>query len=358
MAKVLVAMSGGVDSSVAAFLLKQKGFDVIGATFDFSAFPKKSDGLKYAACFNKETVTEAKKAAAKIGIEHRVFNLGEVFVKTVIENFYKEYQRGRTPNPCVRCNRFIKFNVLLKEAKKVGIDFVSTGHYAKIQYNRKEKKFLLKKAKDRTKDQSYFLYVLKQKELEHILFPLGNLTKEKVRGIAKEAGLANYDRKDSQELCFVADEDYRKFLNNFLKPEKGNIVDIKGRVLGTHNGFFNYTIGQRKGLGLSAQRPYYTLAIDWKKNQITVGFEEELYSSTLFAKEVNFISIEKIEKPLKVKARIRHKHVEQDAVISDGDNKKITVEFSKPQRAVTPGQAVVFYQKDTVVGGGIIYGRR
>jgi len=347
-------MSGGVDSSVAAFLLKEKGFEVIGATFDLSPFSNTLFGVKKYASDSKRIIDEAARAAKKIGIHHYVLNLRELFEKKVIENFYREYKRGRTPNPCIRCNQFIKFEPLLKGVRELGVNYICTGHYAKIQYNKAQKKFLLKKARDKTKDQSYFLYVLRQRNLKHILFPLGELKKEQVRKIAHKVKLDNYNHRDSQELCFIARGDYREFLNRFLALKTGEIVDAKGRVLGKHKGIFYYTVGQRKGLGLAAKKPYYVISIDGKKNRVVVGFEKELYSSSLIAGDINFLGIDKLTKPLEVKAKIRYKHPAQKAVISKAGNSRIKVKFIKPQRAITPGQAVVFYQKDIVLGGGTI----
>lgn len=352
LAKVLAAMSGGVDSSVAAFLLKERGYDVVGATFSLPALS--AAGVDKAACCSQEDNVEAGIIAKKLGIKHYVFDLSKVFRKKVLQNFYKEYESGRTPNPCVRCNQFLKFDVLLKKAKELGADYISTGHYARIQYNKALKRFLLKKGRDKAKDQSYFLFAVKHKNLKYILFPLGDLLKEEVRQTAHKAGFGSYVRAESHDLCFTAEKDYRCFLSKFVAGKSGEIVDKEGKVLGRHRGIFCYTVGQRKGLGLSAQKPYYVISLDCRKNRVVVGFEEELYSKILVAKEVNFLSLDRLKEPLKVKAKIRYRQPAQEAVISLAGQNTVRVVFKKPQRAAAPGQAVVFFQRDVVVGGGFI----
>lgn len=353
MAKILAAMSGGVDSSAAAFLLKEKGYEVVGATFSLPALPAAGKAGP-AACCGREAIAQAGIIAKKLGIKHYVFDLSEIFREKVLRNFYKEYEMGRTPNPCVRCNQFLKFDVLLKKAKELGADYISTGHYARIQYNKALKRFLLKKGRDKAKDQSYFLFAIKHENLKYILFPLGDLLKKEVRQIAQKAGLGSYARAESQDLCFTGKKDYRGFLSKFVAGKPGDIVDKEGTVLGRHSGIFCYTVGQRKGLGLSAKKPYYVISLDRGRNKVIVGFEEELYSKVLLAKEVNFLSIDKLKEPLKVKAKIRYGHPAREAVISLAGRNTVKVAFKKPQRAAAPGQAVVFFQRDVVVGGGII----
>jgi tRNA-specific 2-thiouridylase len=355
--KVVVAMSGGVDSSVAATLLKEQGYEVIGVTMNLYSLPKEvclSENLK--SCCGRQAQEDANRVAVALGISHYVVDFRREFEQTVIEDFSREYWRGRTPNPCIRCNQFIKFDLFLERANKLGADHIATGHYARVERDPTAGRYLLKKGKDKDKDQSYFLYTLTQKQLAQTIFPVGGLTKKDVRTIAAKYTLPVADKEESQEICFVPDKDYAKLLKNRI-PEAfrpGPILDLEGRVLGEHDGIIHFTVGQRKGMGIAARHPLYVLAIDANKNAIVVGKNEDLYRSRLEASGMNFISIEKLDEPKPVQAKIRYKHAEARATIFPSGAAGIRVEFEKPQRAVTPGQAVVFYAGDTVVGGGII----
>ncbi len=344
--KVLVGMSGGVDSSVAASLLKER-YEVIGVY------------LNLACALDIEE--SARGMAAKLDIPFYSFDLKREFEKRVIDYFVREYAKGRTPNPCVVCNRGIKFMALLKKAEELEADYIATGHYAKVVYDRGRKRYLLKKGRDREKDQSYCLCGLDQKQLEPTLFPLGNLTFQEVRERARKLGI--HDRPSSQEICFAPDADYREFLRRRIVANKGGelsrireglIVDREGKVLGKHKGIAFYTIGQRRGLGIALGRPLYVIAIDTSKDVIVVGSEEEILKDELIAGDVNWIAIDRLKRPREVKARIRYRHREEDALITPLSNKRVLVKFRKPQRAITPGQAVVFYDRDMVIGGGWI----
>lgn len=351
MTRVLVAMSGGVDSSVTSALLKEKGFEVIGITLELLPLEMQSFGW----CCSLSSVEDARKVARILDIPHYVLNLREIFKKKVINNFYTEYISGWTPNPCIRCNQYIKFDALLNKVKELKCEYLATGHYAKIEYDRKRNKYLLKKGKDKNKDQSYVLYVMTQESLKTTLFPLGDYMKSEVRDIAKKLKLPVADKKDSQEVCFVEKGKYPEFFKKQFKylPKEGNIVNTKCLVLGKHKGIVNYTIGQRRGLGISSKSPLYVVDINNANNEIIVGFEEEVYKEYLFAKDINLISTNKISKLLKVKVKIRYKANDADATIMEVNN-GISVKFNKPQWAITPGQSVVFYNNDEVIGGGII----
>jgi len=340
--KIAVAMSGGVDSSVAAALLKEKGYDVIGVTMRL--WLGSSSGER---CCSISNIEDAENVAKQLGIPHHVLDLQEIFKRTIVDHFISEYERGRTPNPCVRCNRLIKFGALLKKIRELGADNIATGHYARIE--KAGGRYILKKGVDPKKDQSYFLYALSQKALSKTIFPVGDLTKQEVRKIAKKFKLKVADKEESQEICFVEDD-----FGKLMSAKEGKIVDLEGKVLGMHKGYQLYTIGQRRGLGLSRKDPAYVMKIDAKTNTITVGDRGDVYGDDLIAGDLNWVSADKIDKPANVTAKIRYNSMESEAKILPLSKEKIKVTFSKPQFAITPGQSIVFYDGDVVVGGGII----
>lgn len=345
--RVVCAMSGGVDSSVAAALLKQQGYEVVGITMCFNL---KDPTGRRPGCCSREGIEDARRVADKLEIRHYVINMQKHLEEKVIRNFCREYAQGRTPNPCVRCNQYIKFDVLLKKSLALGASFLATGHYARIL--KAKNGYELRKAVDPAKDQSYFLYRLKKQQLKHLLFPIGGLTKDVVRKLAGEFSLPVADKPDSQDVCFLPDSDYRGFLARRVRNIKpGDIVDAQGRVLGRHKGAAFYTIGQREGLGISCGHPLYVNRIDRKKNLVVVGGRAEALARKFSLKEAQFSPPLKKKVALKVKIRYNQKEVSADvAPVKD----KITVSFIQPQFAVTPGQSAVFYRKDQVIGGGII----
>ena len=345
--RVVVAMSGGVDSSVASALLKDRGFEVIGITMQMWEHPGFTEHSR---------MEDARRVAKKLGIPHHVVDLRDVFEERIIANFCSEYQQGRTPNPCIRCNQYIKFDCLLKKAGELDADYVATGHYARIEYDRSNNRYLLKKGIDVQKDQSYFLYTMTQLQLKSTLMPLGSFAKKRVRQMAEELALPAAGKSESQEVCFVPDNDYGEFLKEYTSESisPGPIMNREGKVIGEHRGIIFYTVGQRKGIGVSGREPLYVIAIDGGKNTIVVGKREEVYSNRLRAVSMNCIAMERLREPLKVNAMVRYSHEPSDAVVSPLDGEGVRVEFSEPQWAITPGQAVVFYDGDVLVGGGKI----
>lgn len=351
----MIAMSGGVDSSVAAYLIKQQGYDTIGVTMKL--FSNEDIGVcRSKTCCSLEDVEDARSVAYKLNIPYYVFNFSDNFESQVINRFINAYKNGETPNPCIDCNRYIKFDQLMLRAKQLDYDYVVTGHYAIIEYDKESNRYLMKKAVDNTKDQTYMLYSMTQEQLAHTLFPLGKLKKSEVREIALENGFVNAKKHESQDICFVPDGDYAKFIEQHtgIKYEKGLFLDINENILGEHKGIIRYTVGQRKGLGLSLEKPMYVCEKDIENNTVILGEEKDLYTKSLIAKDINLIAYDKIEKPMRLKAKVRYKQQEQWATIKQIDKDRIHVDFDEPQRAIAKGQAVVLYDGDVVVGGGTI----
>lgn len=350
--KAIIAMSGGVDSSVAAFLMKSRGFDCIGATMKLYD----NDDLALSrekTCCSLDDIEDARAVARRLDMPYYVFNFKEDFKEKVIDRFIFTYENGGTPNPCIDCNRYLKFEKLFQRMKELEYDFVVTGHYARIE--EKEGRFFLKKAVDASKDQSYVLYSLTQQQLAHIIFPLGEYTKIQIREIAEKQGFLNARKKDSQDICFVPDGDYAKFIENYTGKTypPGDFVDSYGNVLGRHQGIIRYTNGQRKGLGVAFGKPMYVSGKNPKKNTVTLCSNDELFSAELTADNFNWI-ITASDKEVKCTAKVRYNMQEQNATAYVIDENKVKVVFDEPQRAITKGQAVVLYDGDTVLGGGTI----
>ncbi len=357
MKKVMVGMSGGVDSSVTALLLKEQNFDVIGATLRLFSDEDISEAQeKGRTCCALSNIQDASAVSERLGVEHIVLDRREEFHSRVMGDFCGSYFGGRTPNPCIRCNRYLKFGSMLDYAVENGCEYIATGHYAVTEFDEALGRWLLKRPKDRSKDQTYVLYSLTQKQLAHTLFPLGGLTKDEVRAIAESYGLLNSNKPDSQDICFVPDGDYVGFIRRFSGKTSpcGDFVDMEGRVLGKHNGIIGYTIGQRKGLGIALGRPAYVVRKDVSANTVTLGDEKDLYTRSFMIEDMNLISVPEISSPIRAAVKTRYSQHEQPAVLSYLGNGRYIAELDEPQRAVTSGQAAVFYDGDTVVCGGTI----
>ena len=354
--KVVVGMSGGVDSSMAAALLKEEGYDVIGVTLQIweATGPEVEGG-----CCSNSAIDDARRVAFLLGIPHYVLNFRSYFEKTVVDYFTQAYLAGETPNPCLACNRHVKFGEMLRKAQGLGADYIATGHYAQVLRDPDSERFLLSKSADARKDQTYALYMLTQEQLAHTLFPLAEYSKDQVRIMARERGLGVANKPDSQEICFVPNDDYASFVQEramgFIKP--GNFVDLSGKSLGRHQGIIHYTVGQRKGLGVTFGKPMFVVGLNPASNEVVLGEDPDIYTDTLWADDLNWISFSDLKEPLNVEAKIRYNSAGASATIYPGGSEAdygVMVRFDEPQRAVTPGQAVVFYQGNIVVGGGRI----
>lgn len=351
--KAIIAMSGGVDSSVAAYLMKEQGYDCVGVTMKL--FHNEDVGVsRTKTCCSLDDVEDARTVAFRLGIPFYVFNFSRDFKTQVMDRFAAAYESGLTPNPCIDCNRYLKFDRLLQRAKELGCGTVVTGHYARIE--RQGGRYVLKKALDESKDQSYVLYSLTQEQLAHVQFPLGVLTKVEVREMAEKLGLVTAHKPDSQDICFVPDRDYGAFLERYTgkRYPRGDFLDLEGKVIGQHRGAVRYTVGQRRGLGLALGERVYICGKDMKKNTVTVGPESALYGRELWVANVNWISIGHPTAPLRVKAKIRYCQAGQPATVYPEDAGQVRVVFDSLQRAIASGQAVVFYDGDIVLGGGVI----
>ena len=353
--KVIVAMSGGVDSSVAALLLHRQGFDVVGVTMRLWSVEREDVPAANKRCCSVEDVDDARRVCHVLGVPHYFLNFEREFQRHVIDYFVAEYDRGRTPHPCLACNDKIKFDFLLRRATFLDADFIATGHYGRVRTDA-DGRYELHKGIDTSKDQSYVLFTLGQSELSRLLLPVGEYRKEDIRKLAHEAGLPVADKPDSQEICFIPDDNYRKFVSDRVRPRPGNLVDLGGEVLGTHPGIQFFTIGQRRGLGLSGStvQPLYVTRIDSETNDVVLGRHEDLFSSRLWASRVSYVSGTIPDEPTSVTAKIRYKAEGADATIVPLSDDTAEVWFDEPQRAVTPGQAVVFYSGDKILGGGYI----
>ena len=354
--RALIAMSGGVDSSVAVHLMQQKGYECVGATMRLYEGEVNKENEEEPVCGSSSALRDAEAVANHLGIPFRAYDYREDFKNEVICRFINTYIEGGTPNPCVECNRYMKFGRLMDKMREEGCDCVVTGHYVRVAYDEKRGQHVLKKGLDESKDQSYVLYNLTKEQLEHCYFPLGEYGKDEIRGIAEELGLFNANKKDSQDICFVPDGDYASFIEKYTGQtfEEGNFVNREGKVLGRHKGMIRYTIGQRKGLGLALQEPMYVYEKRMDTNEVVLCRNEELFSDTLEAGDVNWIVAPAKGEIVKCKAKVRYKQKEADARVEILGEDKVKVTFTEPQRGITAGQAVVFYDGDVVLGGGTI----
>mgnify|MGYP004649751129 FL=1 len=346
--KVLLGMSGGVDSSVSALLLKEEGYDVIGVTLELFAG---------SSCCNINTYIDAKNVCKSIGIPHFTYNYKDEFKCRVIDNFIEEYSNQRTPNPCIQCNKYMKFGFMWEKAKELGCNYLATGHYAKTEYSEKYGRWILKKSKAGRKDQSYVLWNMPKDLIQHVVFPLADFeSKDEIREIAREYHLKVANKPDSEDICFIPDGDYKKFLenNSDLKPINGNIVNLKGEVLGKHTGLYKYTIGQRKGLGISYSEPLFVIGFNKNKNELIVGTEKETYKKEMLVKDINLLLMDELKEKMEVEVKTRYSSKEERATIEMAENNMIKVIFDNPIQRITPGQSAVFYIDDIVLGGGII----
>ena len=353
--RAMIAMSGGVDSSVAALLMKRAGYDCAGVTMRLYRSPGMEQGSTKSCCSDADE-EDAAYVCWQLGIPFESLCCTKEFEKAVIGNFIREYETGRTPNPCIVCNRCLKFDRLLEFARERGFDCLVTGHYARITGGAGSGRWQLRKARDESKDQSYVLYMLSQEQLAHLRFPLGDLSKAEVRAIAEGAGLVTASKHESQDICFIPDGDYGAFLQRWTgrRDPEGEILDPDGRVIGRHRGAVRYTIGQRRGLGVAAEHPLYVMAKDMEKHTVTVGPESALYSRELTAEDFNWLSIPEPDRPIRVTARTRYRQKENAAAVWPLEGSRVRLVFDRPQRAVTPGQALVLYDGDLVLGGGTI----
>ena len=353
--RVVVGMSGGVDSSVAAWILKEQGYEVIGVTMQVWQEEDTQAQEENGGCCGLSAVEDARRVAAMLDIPYYVMNFKSEFKEHVIDYFVDEYLRGRTPNPCIACNRYVKWESLLKRSMDIGADYIATGHYARIA-RLPNGRYAIKNSASSAKDQTYALYSLTQSQLSHTLMPVGDYTKEEIRKIAAKLGLRTADKPDSQEICFIPDHDYARFIEQEAGQVKGpgNFVTADGRVLGRHKGITHYTIGQRKGLGIAMGVPVFVTKICPQSNEVVLGSNEEVYGDTLYADKLNYMSIPGLEEELQVTAKIRYSHKGAPCTIANAGDGKVICKVQEPVRAITPGQAVVFYHGDTVVGGGTI----
>lgn len=346
----MIAMSGGVDSSVAAYLSQLDGLDCIGATAQMCG-PDILGGS-----YSQQSIQDAKAVATRLNMDFHILDATEAFRRNVVEDFIRSYEEGLTPNPCIQCNKHIKFSYLLDKSLALGCDCIVTGHYAKIRQDATTGRYLLYKAADESKDQSYFLACLNQHQLAHARFPLGEYTKAEIREIAEKQGFLNAKKRDSQDICFIPDGDYKAFICRFTGKAypAGDYLDLDGKVVGRHTGAIGYTLGQRKGLGIALGAPVYVCSKDMAANTVTVGPEKALFTATLIAKDWNWIPFPTLTRPIRVMAKARYRHIPQNATVYPTEDGNAKVVFDEPQRAITPGQAVVLYDGDMVIGSGII----